>query len=82
MQSIAKNILQQHLSKSAEKLSLKIDDTKATKVENIVQMFSSIEGFARLKELSVDLGVKKEMKEDSIKIIQDSLKKLKSLQRI
>jgi len=70
------------LSKSAEKLSLKIDDTKAIKVENIVQMFSSIEGFTRLKDLSVDLGVKKEMKEDSIKIIQDSLKKLKSLQRI
>ena len=55
---------------------------KAIKVENIVQMFSSIEGFTRLKDLSVDLGVKKEMKEDSIKIIQDSLKKLKSLQRI
>jgi len=46
------------LSKSAEKLSLKIDDMKAIKAENIVQMFSSIEGFAKLKDLSVDLGVK------------------------
>ena len=62
MQQINKNILQQHLSKSTEKLSLKIDDMKAIKAEIIVQMFSSIEGFTRLKDLSVNLGVKKEMK--------------------
>jgi len=74
MQSISKNILQQDLCKSAEKLSLKIDDTKGIKAESIVEMFRSIEGFDRLKDLSVSLGVKKEMEEDSIKIIHDSLK--------
>jgi len=51
-------MLQQHLSKSAEKLSLKIDDMKGIKVENIVQIFSSIEGFTRLKDLSIILGVR------------------------
>jgi len=70
------------LSESAENLSLKIDDMKGIKVENIVQMFSSIGEFSKLQDLSINLGINSEMKEDSITNIQGNLKKLKSLLRI